>query len=153
VVKVSHHRYRNDGNGRTNPLDGHRPNLFGLRLRVAFETRRLCRKEDLERVDPLSVRRDGHDGDNAASEAFRGGVGAIVTDNHGGPSVACLGTPHRIEIHETDLAAVHLVPKPIVARGVPKLSVVARRPVSPGVFVCGAKLGRVEETHSAMQDG
>ena len=50
----------------TDSFDGDAANLFGLGLQIVRKSSHRGREQDLERVDPLHVRGDGHDRDDAA---------------------------------------------------------------------------------------
>src|SRR5215210_6395869 len=81
VVDLEHQSAWDLAEPHAKALHGNRSDLFGLRLRVAFETRRTRRKEHLERIDALRVRGDRDHRHDAATEPRGAEVRPVVADD------------------------------------------------------------------------
>lgn len=92
---------------RTDSLNGDRPDLFGLRLRVTVQTGARAIEQDLERMDTLHVGGDRNDGDHASPHPLRCRVRSIIAHDDRRSSLVGLRPSDRIEIDEPDLAATH----------------------------------------------
>ena len=69
LVQVGHHRGGRTTENRTDALDGHGSNLFGLRLGIAAEAGEFGRQEGLERVNPTDRTRHRHNRHDTTAEA------------------------------------------------------------------------------------
>lgn len=94
----------NDG---SEPFDVHRPDLLGLRLRVARQSGLAGSEQHLERMDAIDRRGHRNNGDHTPAQTRRHGVRAIVGDDDRRSALVGLRSASRIEVHETDLAAHH----------------------------------------------
>ena len=91
----------------TETVDRDGADLFGSGFRVSLQTGDCGREQYLERIEAGDVRRDGDNGEDAASESSGGCVGAVIADDHRWSSFVGFGTTHGVEVDEADLAASH----------------------------------------------
>lgn len=107
VVELVHELKSESADDWAKAFDGNGTNLLGLGFGVGVESGLGCRQENLERIDAIDIGSDWDKSDHAAAKACCGGVRRVVAHHHSGSGVRGLVADHRIEIHESDLAATH----------------------------------------------
>lgn len=89
------------------PLNGYRPDLFGLGLRLLFEPRCPCCQFHLEWVYPTHVASDRHYCYNPSLKSCGSPVRAVVAYDHRRPPVSGFGTNGNAEVHHPNITAAN----------------------------------------------
>ena len=111
VVDPVHDVWRHPSDASVETFDGDSANLFRLGLRVTRQTAGPRRQVDLERVDPVHIAGNRHDGHDTSSRTRCALVRAVIARDYRRSPVCCLGPGRDAEIHHRDAAPSHRLPR------------------------------------------